>query len=121
ISPGHSINNWGLDSGATASATHDENDCTVIQPCDVTITAAGCTFKVDRIGTAHINARDARGRSQKLKISRCLISPLFPYKLLSLQMFTKKGHPVSMEGDTIHISNKHNDIVLEGKRDPDSQ
>ena len=97
ISADHNISNWVMDSGATASATFDEADCTNIRDCDIKITAAGSVFSVKRIGTATIQALDDKGRVQKLSISNCLISPLFPYKLLSLQAFTKKGHVVLID------------------------
>ena len=51
----------------------------------------------------------------------CLISPLFPFKLLSLQAFTKRGHVVTLEQEHARISNTVNDVVLLGVRDPISK
>jgi hypothetical protein len=51
-------------------------------------------------------------------LSDCLISPLFPFKLLSLQAFTRRGHKITIEQDLAHISNKINDVILVGIRDP---
>jgi hypothetical protein len=91
ISAGESIANWVMDSGATSNATFCESDCVDVRDCKVEVTAAGSTFTVTRIGTAKIQALDAQGRVQQLSLSNCLISPQFPYKLLSLQTFTKKA------------------------------
>ena len=121
ISNKHNISNWVMDSGATASATYDESDCTDVRDCDVQITAAGSSFSVKRMGTAAIHALDASGKVQKVTLANCLISPLFPYKLLSLQAFTKKGHTITIMADTVRIANKINDVVLVGVRDPTSQ
>ena len=121
ITDKHHISHWVMDSGATSSATFDEADCVDVKDCDVQITAAGSSFSVKRIGTAVVHALDVKGRPQKMTLSNCLISPLFPYKLLSLQCFTKKGHTVTMAENVVHISNKVNDIVLVGARDPTSQ
>ena len=57
---------------------------------------------------------------QKLTLANCLISSLFPYKLHSLPTLTKRGLTVLMEQDEIRISNKVNDVVLVGRRDPTS-
>src|SRR6185437_1714296 len=121
ITDKHNISNWVMDSGATSSATFDEADCVDVKDCDVQITAAGSSFSVKRIGTAIVHALDTTGKPQKITLSNCLISQLFPYKLLSLQAFTKKGHTVTMADDMVHISNKVNDVVLVGVRDPTSQ
>ena len=74
-----------------------------------------------RIGVATIQALDEKGRVQKVILSGCLISPLFPFKLLSLQTFTKKGHVITIERDYARIANKINDVVLVGVRDPVSK
>jgi hypothetical protein len=49
-------------------------------------------------------------------IANCLISPLFPYKLLALQSFTNKGHTIIMTGDTMSISNHYNGTVLKATK-----
>jgi hypothetical protein len=120
LSDGNNIANWVLDSGATSHATFDEADCVDVHDCDVKVTAAGSTFTVQRMGTAKVQALDEKGQPQLLSLSRCLISSQFPYKLLSLQRFTKKGHMVTMDNNQVRISNKVNDIVLLGVRDPTS-
>src|SRR5690348_8392660 len=84
------------------------------------VTAAGSTFTVTKIGTAHVNALDERGRIQKVTLSNCLISPKFPCKLLALQIFTNKGHKIQME-KVIRITNNFDDRVLVGLRDPKTQ
>jgi hypothetical protein len=118
ISTDHNIANWVMDSGATCHATYDEADCTDVKDCAVNITAAGSTFSVKRMGTASVQVLDTKGRVHKLTLSNCLISPLFPYKLLSLASCTNKGHTVVLAEDQVCISNKRNDVVLLGKRDP---
>jgi hypothetical protein len=120
-SAGHSITNWVLDSGATSCATFDESDCTDVRACQVQVTAAGSCFTVERMGTATVRALDEKGRTQIITLANCLISPQFPYKLLSVPRLTKKGHVVTMEDEKVRISNKLNDIVLVGVRDPTSQ
>ncbi len=103
---------WVLDSGATACATYSEADCVNIRECDISVTAAGCVFKVERMGTVVIHAKDTTGALQILSIKNCLISPRFPYKLLALQAFTNKGHTISMEGSSMSISNPFNKVIL---------
>ena len=87
-----------MDSGATSSATFDESDCDNVRDCDVRVTAAGSEFTVTKMGTARITALDERGKEQKILGSNCLISPLFPCKLLSLSALTKKGLTATMTG-----------------------
>jgi hypothetical protein len=110
----HQIANWVLDSGATSNATFEESDCINVEDCDIKITAAGSTFTVKRKGTAFINALDEKGNVQPVTLSNCLISPLFPFRLLSLNCFTKRGHTVTFDKDGVRISNKINDVVLVG-------
>ena len=118
---GTPLDSWVLDSGATSSATFDERDCEDIHECDVQVTAAGSDFRVTKMGTAIIEALDEKGRTQKLTIKNCLISPAFPCKLLSLSAMTKKGMTATMTGDRMRISNPNNDIVLLGVRNSSSQ
>ena len=118
---GTHIDSWVIDSGATSSGTFDERDCVDIRPCDIKITAAGSSFNVTKIGTAIITAMAENGQQQKITLANCLISPLFPCKLLSLASLTKKGLVVHMTNDTMKISNPINDVVLLGKRDDRSQ
>ena len=110
---------WVLDSGATSSATYSEDDCIDIRPCDITVTAAGSEFRVERVGTAIINAVDVHGRVRVLKITNCLISTLFPYKLLAVHTFTNKGYVVVMKGTTMSIANP-TAMSLSAKKDPSS-
>jgi len=112
---------WVMDSGATCCATYSENDCTDIHSCNISVTAAGSSFIVTKMGTAVVNALDEQGRVQKVTFRNCLISPKFPYKLLALQLFTSKGHQIQMEKDTMRITSPLNDIVLVGQRDSKSQ
>jgi hypothetical protein len=121
ISARDNISNWVMDSGATSSATFSEEDCVNVRDCNIQVTAAGSTFTVSRVGTANVQAVDEQGRVQQLSLGNCLISDKFPYKLLSLQAFTKKGHVVTIDKDTVRISNMKNDVVLLGQRDPTSQ
>lgn len=90
-----------MDSGATSSATYDEQDCVNVRECDVKVTAAGSEFAVTKMGTALIETRDEMGRAQKIAVSNCLISPKFPCKLLSLPNLTRKGLTVTMTTDKI--------------------
>ena len=103
---------WVLDSGATSSATYDATDCTEVEDCSITITAAGCSFVVYKKGTARIPVMDKNGNSQTISVKNCLISEKFPFKLLAIQALAKKGHSVLMEGDEIFISNKANNFVI---------
>jgi hypothetical protein len=112
---------WVLDSGATQSITFDEKDCIDVRPCHIEFTAAGGVLTVQKIGTAIIRALDDKGRERQISVSNCLIQPDFPCKLLSLPMFTKKGHTVLMEKDVCRISNSVNDAVLLGFKEPVSQ
>ena len=89
---------WILDSGATACATFAADDCTDIKPCNITVTSAGCTFVVTQVGTAVIHTLDTGGKPRVITIKGCLISDRFPYRLLAIQVFTNKGHSVSMVG-----------------------
>ncbi len=112
---------WVMDSGATSSATYDEQDCVNVRECDVKVTAAGSEFAVTKLGTALIETRDEMGRAQKIAVSNCLISPKFPCKLLSLPNLTRKGLTVTMTTDKMRLSNPHNNVVLVGHRDAASQ
>lgn len=112
---------WVFDSGATCCATFDQTDCVDVVPCNIKVTAAGCVFDVLFKGTAVIEALDKKGASKTILINDCLISDKFPFKLLALQTFVKKGYTVLMEGGTIAISNKANDVALWAKVDPTSQ
>lgn len=119
--PAKRKNDWVLDSGATQSITFDEKDCKDIRDCHIEFTAAGGVLSVRKIGTAVISAVDDKGRERQITVSNCLIQPDFPCKLLSLPMFTKKGHTVIMEKDACRISNSVNDAVLLGFKEPSSQ
>ena len=112
---------WVLDSGATSSATFDEKDCVDIRSCEVHVTAAGSQFTVTKIGTAVVTALDEQGRQVKLSFCNCLISPLFPCKLVSMSSLTKKGVTVHMTQDKMRLTNPVNDVVLLGLRDSASQ
>lgn len=112
---------WVLDSGATASATHNADDCVDIQPCHVNVTAAGCSFVVQQKGTAVIFAKDKSGQTKKILIKNCLISEKFPYKLLALQTFAKKGFSILMEGDGVSIFHPTSDLAMIARRDPASK
>src|SRR5262249_47025060 len=102
---------WVLDSGATRCATFEESDCVDVRDCDVTVTAAGCTFTVQKIGTAIVPALDESGRIITLRMTDTLISPQFAHKLIALQAFTRKGHSVSMTHDCIRVTNSLNPVV----------
>jgi hypothetical protein len=112
---------WVFDSGATCCATNDSADCVDIVKCSVRVTAAGCTFDVHSKGTAVIWASDTNGGPKVIQIRDCLISEKFPFKLLALQSFVKKGHTILMKADTISISNQANDVVLTARLNPHSQ
>jgi hypothetical protein len=117
----HRNSGWVLDSGATQSATYDINDCVDVVDCNVSITGAGCAFAVSKKGTAIITVLNDVGKEETIRIRDCLISDKFPYKLLALQSFTKKGHSVLMTGDSVAISNKRNDFVISAWKDPTSR
>jgi hypothetical protein len=85
---------WICDSGATSNATYDQSECVDVHDCCVQVTAAGCTFEVSKRGTAIIQVLDTKGRAREMRLTNCLISDKFPYKLLALQSFTNKGHTV---------------------------
>jgi hypothetical protein len=110
VSTGSGLPQWVLDSGATCCATFTAADC-VVRACQVNVTAAGSTFEVTQIGTAVLDALDESGRSVKLSMQNTLISPKFPYKLLALQLFTRKGHEITMDNSRMRIVNKKNDHV----------
>lgn len=112
---------WVLDSGATCCATSDETECIDIRDCRVHVTSAGSSFEVKRIGTALVNTLDDLGRPVQLKMRNTLISPIFPYKLLALQLLTSKGYEVVMGQDRMRISNPFNDSVFVGTKDPKTQ
>jgi len=59
-----------MDSGATSSATYDEQDCVNVRACDVKVTAAGSEFAVTKMGTALIETRD------EMEEHRRLLSPI---------------------------------------------
>ena len=120
--PMHSIYNWVVDSGATSNCTPDESDCMNIQSCNIQVTtAAGNTITVKKMGTAVINAVNEQGFTQRVTLSNCLISPLFPHRLLSLNCFTRKGHTITFADNQVRISNAVNQVVLLADRDEDSQ
>jgi hypothetical protein len=74
------------------------------------------------MGTAVINTLDEKGRPLQLRMTNTLISVKFPYKLLALQQFTRKGgHVITMDQDRIRITNSSNDVVLVGMRDSQTQ
>ena len=106
-----------MDSGATSSATYDQNDCINVIPCNVQVTAAGTTFAVTRMGTAFITAATQGGETQTLHVAGGLISTRFPFKLLALQSFTNKGHTAVVKNDLITISNPFNSTVLLAGKD----
>jgi hypothetical protein len=85
------LSKWVLDSGATCCATFAEADCVDVRDCQAHVTAAGSTFPVHKMGTAVINTLDEKGRPLQLRMTNTLISVKFPYKLLALQQFTRKG------------------------------
>lgn len=65
---------------------------------------------------------DEAGRTVKLSFTNTLISAKFPYKLIALQKFTRKGFCVSMDDEHMRIVNpKTPDTVLVGVRDDKSQ
>lgn len=70
---------------------------------------------------ALVNAIDEKGNIVRLSLSNCLISPLFPYRLLSVNAFTSKGHTVTFAQDQVRITNPVNDAVLLADRDSASQ
>lgn len=98
-------NCWVCDSGATSSATYDPNDCIDIVECKTQVTAAGCTFDVEHKGTAILKVVDIDGLERELRITNCLISSKFPYKLLALQQFTNKGFSVLIQKQSLFFSN----------------
>ena len=112
---------WVLDSGATCCATFSEQDCVDIRPCSVHVTAAGTTFLVDKVGTAHVRTVDEKGRSVQLNFANTLISSKFPYKLLALQIITSKGNQVTMETNMMRITNPVSDHVLLGVKDTNTK
>ena len=114
--PVNELKSWIMDSGATISATNDPADCIEISACNVSVTAAGCTFSVSQRGTAVIHAADRAGALQPVHIENCLISARFPFKLLSLQSFAKKGFTITMTGEQIVIGQGGAES-LEGKLD----
>jgi transposase InsO family protein len=108
---------WILDSGATVSATFSAEDCINIMPCNISVTAAGCTFIVDQKGTAVIRAADENGALQTLYVNDCLISSRFPYKLLALPTFTAKGFTINMVGNALSVLDSTNKVALTGFKD----
>ena len=112
---------WVVDSGATYSATFDESECVNIQRCNIQVIAAGHRFSVKKKGTAVVHTIDQLGNKVCLTLSNCLISPLFPYRLLSVNAFTRKGHTVTFAQDQARITNHVNNAVLIADRDPASQ
>ena len=116
------LSKWVLDSGATCCATYAEADCVDVRECQAHVTAAGSTFSVNKMGTAVIETQDEKGRPVQLRMTDTLISSKFPYKLLALQQFTRKGgHEISMTQDSIRIRNNSNDTVFVGLRDSQTQ
>jgi hypothetical protein len=114
-------NAWVCDSGATASATFNAEDCTNITDCRVMVTAAGTSFEVNKKGTAHILVQDTSGRPVRLFVQNCLISDKFPYKLLALQAFTNKGHTVYMQNDEMLLFSPSGGSVLKAAKDRQSK
>ena len=112
---------WVLDSGATTSATHDSHDCEDIVDCHVKVTAAGCHFVVLKKGTAVIPIVEPSGQKRVIKVKNCLISEKFPYKLLALQKFAKRGYSALIKDDTITISHCSHNFVITASRDPKSK
>jgi len=112
---------WVFDSGATCCATYDVNDCVDVEECQVTVTAAGCVFEVSLRGTAVILATDKSGLTQEIRVQDCLISDKFPFKLLALQTFAKKGHVIKMEKSTMTLINKNCNLELIAHLDPYSK
>ena len=112
---------WVLDSGATTSATHYEEDCIDITPCNIKVTAAGSEFIVTRKGTAVINCVDPNGVTQKILVRNCLISEKFPYKLLALSKFAKRGYSALIKDETITITNPQSNLTLIAQKDPKSK
>ena len=94
---------WLLDSGATVSATYNEKDCFEVQNCNIQVKAAGVSFEVYKKGKARITTLDEQGNLCTLLLRECLISDKFPYKLLSLQTFTKQGFTIIMQGTEMLI------------------
>ena len=110
---------WVLDSGATCCATYDETECIDIIPCNIKVTAAGSSFRVQHIGTALINTLDEGGHTVQLKMRNTLISPDFPYKLLALHMFTVKDWEVNITKSQMRIFNSvSSQTVFLGDKDP---
>jgi hypothetical protein len=67
------------------------------------------------MGTALVNTQDEKGRPVQLHMSNTLISAKFPYKLLALQQFTRKGDAeITITKDRIRITSTANDTVLVG-------
>jgi hypothetical protein len=72
------------------------------------------------MGTALVNTQDEKGRPVQLHMSNTLISAKFPYKLLALQQFTRKGDAeITITKDRIRITSTANDTVLVGLHDPE--
>ena len=94
---------WLLDSGATISATFDETDCYEIEDCNVQVKSAGSSFDVHKRGKARVITVDSEGKRCQLAVRKCLISDKFPYKLLSLEIFTKRGFKVTMQEDEMLV------------------
>ena len=117
----HSCRSWVCDSGATSSATFDASECVDVVECNVQVTAAGTSFPVTKKGTAIIDVTDTEGRPQQLRVTNCLISDRFPYKLLALQSFTNKGHTVVIRDRAMLLSNNKNSVVLCATQDNNSR
>lgn len=113
--------NWICDSGATSNATYDEKECVDVHPCSVQVTAAGTTFEVTKRGTAIVQALDTKGKAHELRLTGCLISDKFPFKLLALQSFTNKGHTVVFKDRRMQVSNPRSNITLFAIQDDNSQ
>ena len=111
---------WIVDSGATTCATYDKSDCINIRDCNISVTAAGCRFKVSLIGTAIVSALNTNGEYETLNVTDCLISERFPYKLLSMQKFAAKGLTITMTGDSMTMANPTNNISFTASKDAKS-
>ena len=112
---------WVLDSGATSSATYDADDCIDVVDCKVNVTAAGCTFVVVKKGKAIISAIGGNGKANTIQVRNCLISEKFPFKLLALQAFTKRGHTVFMQGNSMSIADPAKTVIMTADKDPVSK
>ena len=113
-------NGWIMDSGATACATFTAEDCVDVRPCNIRVTAAGCSFLVTQTGTAVVRTTAPDGSMRVLTIKGCLISTKFPYRLLAVQAFTNKNHSITMVGSTMSIRNPKGELVCTALKRPET-